>query len=673
MSLYLRWPLILSVFVIIANLVLIAISPQAAVFMLVFTVLYVLAALWLYLYSRRGLFAGLVSFAQGFDGVQRQLLQDMRAPAALCDAQGGLIWTNQAFREMLHAERASAQNIQAIFPDITRDILSQEADGAAIVHSSFGKKRYSIELIWTPLAEDANEAAGAYVEEAAHQVVALFISDETEIVKYQKLYQESRLCEGLIYLDNYDEALESVEEVRRSLLTALVDRKIGNYIGSMNGVVKKLEADKYFFLMMEKDMRRVIEDRFSILEEVKTISIGNELPLTLSIGAGVSGRDYKSGYELARTAIDLALGRGGDQAVLKEGSKISYFGGKSQAVEKNTRVKARVKAYAFRELLDSKDKLIVMGHKMGDVDSFGSSIGFWRIATAFGKKAYVVSGQADSSVAPMRQRFTESNGYPKDMFVSGAQALDLVDRNTILVVTDVNRPSYTEEPRLLNACDTIVVLDHHRKTSETIDNAVLSYVEPYASSASELVAEIIQYISDDLKITSQDADAMYAGMVIDTQNFTNQTGVRTFEAAAFLRRCGADIVRVRKMFRENFADYKAKADTIDKADIYHDSFAISVCDPTGTESPTVVGAQAANSLLEVRGIKAAVVLTPYNGTIYISARSIDEVNVQVLMEKLGGGGHKAVAGAQLRDVSLENAKKMVIDAINQMAEEGEIS
>ena len=670
---YMRWPLILSVLAVVFNLLLAALSPQTAALMSIFTAAFVLISLWLYFYSRKGLFAGLISFAQGFDSVQKQLLRDMRAPAAICDEQGRILWKNRAFADMLSAENASTGHIQAVFPDITKEILLSE-DGAAIVHSSFGERRYSVELIWTALAED-DEGAGltaSMLQETGKTVIALFVSDETELLEYQQRYEDSRLCEGLIYLDNYDEALETVEEVRRSLLTALVDRKISNYISEMNGIVKKLEKDKYLFFVMEKDMRRIVEDRFSILEDVKTISIGNELSLTLSIGVGMDGGDYQSNYELARTAIDLALGRGGDQVVVRAKDKISYFGGKSQAVERNTRVKARVKAHAFKELLDSKDKMIVMGHKMGDVDCFGSSIGFWRIATAFGKKAYVVVGDANNAVKPMRKRFEESEDYPRDMFVNGSKALDLVDRNTILVVTDVNRPSITEEPRLLSACETIVVLDHHRKSSETIDNATLSYVEPYASSASEMVAEIIQYIGD-IKISPMEAEAMYAGMVIDTQNFTNQTGVRTFEAAAFLKRCGADIIRVRKMFRENLVDYKAKADAIDKAEIYRDNFAISTCNAEGAEAPTVVGAQAANSLLEIRGIKAAIVLTPYQDKIYISARSIDEVNVQVMMEKLGGGGHKGVAGAQLAGAKLEDAKAKVRAAIDEMLEEGEIS
>ncbi|HIU79148.1 MAG TPA: DHH family phosphoesterase [Candidatus Avilachnospira avicola] len=669
-SVYLRWPLVLAGFVFIMNLLLAALSPETAIFMAAFTIIFIGVAVWLYFYSKRGLFGGLVSFAQGFDNVQKRLMNDMDHPYVICDRQGYIIWSNRAFREILKAEDMSVSHIQAVFPDITRDMLAGKYEDA-LIHSAVGNRYYCIEMMQTLLADD-DDLAASLIEEAEKEVLVLSVFDETELVEMTKLYQDSKLCEGLIYIDNYEEALETVEEVRRSLLTALVERKISNYVSSMNGVVKKVEKDKYFFIIKDADLRRMIDDRFSVLDDVKTINIGNEMSLTLSIGIGMEGGDYKTDNEAARTAMDLALGRGGDQAVLKDGDDIQYFGGKSLAMEKTTRVKARVKAHAFKELLDSKEKLIVMGHKMADVDCLGAAVGFWKIANVYGKKAYIVMGSSDNAVKPIRKQFTDSPDYPREMFINGDRAMELLDNDTIVVVSDVNRPSYTEEPRLIDACDTVVVLDHHRKTSETISNAVLSYVEPYASSASELVAEILQYIGDDIRLTPQEADAMYAGMVVDTQNFTNQTGVRTFEAAAYLKRNGADIVRVRKMFRDNLNDYRAKAEAIDKAEIYRDCFAIGVCDPEGTESPTVVGAQAANSLLDIRSIKAAIVLTPFNGKIYLSARSIDEVNVQVMMEKLGGGGHKSVAGAQLSDMSLDEAKQKLKAVIDEMMNEGDI-
>ena len=420
-------------------------------------------------------------------------------------------------------------------------------------------------------------------------------------------------------------------------------------------------------------MEKIEENRFSILEDVKTVNIGNEMAVTLSIGMGMNGDSYSQNYEFARTAIDMALGRGGDQAVIKSGSKIQFFGGKAQQVEKTTRVKARVKAHALRELMETKDRLLIMGHKRGDIDSLGAAVGMFRIATALGKKAHIVASDMTASVKPMMDRFINNPEYPEDMFLNSEKAAELVDTNTLLVVVDVNRPSITDSQELLRMVKTIVVFDHHRQSSEIIDNAVLSYVEPYASSTCEMVAEILQYVADGIKMKSAEADAMYAGIVIDTNYFTNQTGVRTFEAAAFLRRCGADITRVRKLFRDNMPDYQAKAEAVRNAEVYKDAFAISECPSEGLTSPTVIGAQAANDLLNINNIRASIVLTQYNGTIFVSARSIDDINVQVMMEYLGGGGHRNVAGAQLTGMTMEEAKNRIREVISQMLEKGDIT
>jgi c-di-AMP phosphodiesterase-like protein len=323
--------------------------------------------------------------------------------------------------------------------------------------------------------------------------------------------------------------------------------------------------------------------------------------------------------------------------------------------------------------METKDRLLIMGHRLTDVDSFGAAVGIYRIATALNKKAHIIINEVTTSVRPMQDRFIGNPDYPDDLFLTGAKAADLVDANTLLVVVDVNRPSITDAPELLRLVKSIVVLDHHRQSSEIIENAVLSYVEPYASSACEMVAEVLQYIADGIKIKSAEADALYAGIVIDTHNFTNQTGVRTFEAAAFLKRNGADVVRVRKLFRDNLQDYKAKAEAVREAEIFEGYFAISVCPSEGIGSPTVIGAQAANELLDIAGIKASIVMSHYNNTVYLSARSIDEVNVQVMMEQLGGGGHRTIAGAQLADATIEEAKTRLKAVIKEMLEKGDIS
>ena len=672
LRLYLQWPLILSLLLVAANAAVGAMDVKAGMVMGIFTLVYIAISIHLYFQKRSSLMADMVEFASEYAWVQKRLLSDMMQPYAMADEAGRLMWMNKEFARLTGLEKNSKKHIQSLFPELAKENLADLEEGAS-VHTAVGDSRYRVDIKWVSL-EDARIVGNQLGSGAEKEkLMAVYLTDETEVVRCRQEINDQKLVAGLIYLDNYDEALESVEEVRRSLLTALVDRKINKYIYAMNGIVKKMEKDKYFFAIKQQYMEKLQENRFSILEDVKTVNIGNEMAVTLSIGIGMNGDSYNQNYEFARTAIDMALGRGGDQAVVKNGGRIQYFGGKAQQVEKTTRVKARVKAHALRELMETKDRLLIMGHKRGDIDSFGAAVGIYRIATALNKKAHIMANDYTASVKPMMERFIGNPDYPDDMFLTSEKAAELVDANTLLVVVDVNRPSITDAPELLRMVKTIVVLDHHRQSSEIIDNAVLSYVEPYASSACEMVAEILQYIADGIKMKSAEADAMYAGIVIDTNYFTNQTGVRTFEAAAFLRRNGADITRVRKLFRDNMEEYQAKAEAVREAEVYKDAFAISVCPSEGLVSPTVVGAQAANDLLNINKIRASVVLTKYNGTIFVSARSIDDINVQVMMEYLGGGGHRNAAGAQLTDMSIDEAKARVKDVISQMIEKGDIS
>ena len=674
--LYLQWPLFLSGLLIVLTVIVGAVSLKAGIIVSVFTLVYIGIALWLYFSRKRGMLEGLISFASAYGKNSQVLMDEMLIPYGITDKSGHFLWVNREFQAILDEDKSGLKNITALFPEVTKEMLATGGQMVSI-HSAFGERRFRVDLkevdleLFAGSGEEEQIKSGLAAESSS--VTAVYLIDETQTIKYKQQINDQKMVAGLIYLDNYDEALESVEEVRRSLLTALIDRKITKYIGSLEGIVKKLEKDKYFFAIKQQYMTKMQEEHFSILEDVKTVNIGNDMAVTLSIGIGMNGETYGQNYDYARASIDMALGRGGDQAVVKDADKILYYGGKAQQMEKTTRVKARVKAHALRELMENKDRLLIMGHRLADIDSFGAAVGIYRIAVSMNKRAHIVLNEVTSSVRPMMDRFVESGEYPEDMFLKGPEAAGLVDAGTMLVVVDVNRPSITDEPSLLRLVKTIVVLDHHRTSSEIIDNAVLSYVEPYASSACEMVAEVVQYIADGIKVRPPEADAMYAGIVIDTQNFTNQTGVRTFEAAAFLRRSGADITRVRKLFREDMKDYQAKAEAVRAAEVYMDAFAISTCPAEGIESPTIVGAQAANELLEIRGIKASIVLTDYNGTVYFSARSIDEVNVQVMMEKLGGGGHRTIAGAQMKDVTVEEAKTRLKEVIQEMMSEGQVS
>ena len=671
LKIYLQWPLLMSALVIFMNLIVGFISAIAGLVMSVFTIVYAAIALWLYVYRRRKLLGGLVEFSSEYAWVQKRLLSELALPYALGDEEGRILWMNSKFEEILTDEKGKCikKNLTALFPEITKENLNSKE--STTLHTVYGSSLYQLDL--KPVFLDLEQEHNLGIQEEEEKLIAIYLFDETQIVEYRKEIDNQKMVCGLIYLDNYEEALESVEEVRRSLLTALIDRRITKYIGGMNGIVKKIEKDKYFFAIKQMYVETLQEGRFSILEEVKTVNIGNEMAVTLSIGLGMNGESYSQNYDFARVAIDMALGRGGDQAVVKDGARIQYYGGKSQQAEKATRVKSRVKAHALRELMETRDRLLIMGHKLADIDSLGAAVGIYRIAMSMDKKANIVINDMTSSIRPIMEKFQSSPDYPEDMFISGTRAMEMADMSTMLVVVDVNRPSITDSPELLQKIKTVVVLDHHRQSSEIISNAVLSYVEPFASSTCEMVAEVLQYIADGIKIKQMEADAMYAGIVIDTNNFTNQAGVRTFEAAAFLRRCGADVTRVRKLFRDDMADYKAKAAAISNAEVFENAYAISVCPSEGLESPTIIGAQAANELMDIAGIKASIVLSWYNNIVYVSARSIDEVNVQVMMEKLGGGGHRTIAGAQLKDVTIEEAREKIKDLIRGMIEKGELS
>ena len=591
----------------------------------------------------------------------------------MLDDAGKIILTNIAFERLVHQEKGYRKSVTSLFPSITKEKLPGiNGEDEAEFDLEYESGNYVAKLKKISLKEMAHNSDIIEAKDYDGYLIALYLFDETALKIALKEVDNQSLAVALIYLDNYDEALESVEEVRRSLLIALIDRKVNKYIASMDGICKKLEKDKYFVIMRKEAAIQLQESRFDILEDVKTVNIGNEMAVTISIGVGLDGLSYTQNYEFARNAIDIALGRGGDQAVVKMPVNVAYYGGKSQQMEKSTRVKARVKAQALKEIITVKDEVYVMGHRLGDVDSFGASVGIYRVAKALAKKAHIILNDVTASMQPMVEMFKNNDEYEDDMIINNAQALEMVGSNSVLVVVDVNKPSITECPELLKRCKSVVVLDHHRQGSEIIENATLSYIEAYASSACEMVSEILQYISDNLRLRPEEADCMYSGIMIDTNNFMTKTGVRTFEAAAFLRRNGADVTRVRKLFRDDAAEYKAKADAVSQAEIYKDAFAISVCTGEDVASPTVVGAQAANELLNIKGIKASFILTPYNGIIYISARSIDEVNVQVIMERMGGGGHLNIAGAQLENGSIEEGIVAIKRTLDSMIEEGEL-
>ncbi len=670
---YLQSSLYLGFLLIVVDVLIYMIDYRAGLILSGFIIFYIAIILSMMFYNKPIIMNELVSFATQYGQIQRRLLRDLELPHALLDDGGRIIWTNIAFEKMVHQDKGYRKSVTSLFPSITKDKLPGVNDEDEVEFDvEYDSGNYIAKMKKISLKEMAENSDIIEAKGYEGYLIALYLFDETALKIALKEVDDQSLAVVHIYLDNYDEALESVEEVRRSLLTALIERKINKYIASLDGICKKLEKDKYFVIMRKEAALQMQENRFDLLEDVKTVNIGNEMAVTISIGMGLDGLSYTQNYEFARNAIDIALGRGGDQAVVKMPENVAYYGGKSQQMEKSTRVKARVKAHALKEIIAVKDEIFVMGHRMGDADSFGAAVGIYRVAEVLNKKAHIVLNDVSASIQPMVDTFLNNSSYEENMIVNNAQALEMVGSNAVLVVVDVNKPSITECPELLKRCKSVVVLDHHRQGSEVIENATLSYIEAYASSACEMVSEILQYIGDNLKLRPEEADCMYSGIMIDTNNFMTKTGVRTFEAAAFLRRNGADVTRVRKLFRDDAAEYKAKADAVSQAEIYRQFYAISVCTGEDVASPTVVGAQAANELLNIKGIKASFILTPYNGIIYISARSIDEVNVQVIMERMGGGGHLNVAGAQIENGTIEEGIVTIKRTLDAMIAEGEL-
>ena len=669
---YLYLPLLLTMLLIIINVFVYMEDTSSGVLFSGFVLLYFVIMLIAYLRNKPLLIDELINFATQYGLVQKQLLNEFEIPYALVDYNAKFLWVNEQFTEVTGKDKKYHKSVMTVFPTLTKELL-QRSEPVESINLTYNDRYYRVALKRIYFDAMTHDSTIVSLDETNEYLTAMYLFDETELNRYIRENEEQRLVAGLVYIDNYDEALDSIEDVKRSLLVALIDRKVNKYFTEIDALVRKIENDKYFVVFKNQYLGKLREDRFSIIEDVKTVKVGNEMAVTLSIGIGVGGDSYTKNYEYARMAIDLALGRGGDQVVVRDNEDVTYYGGKTnKQVERNNRVKARVKAHALREVIESREHVIIMGHSISDVDSLGAAIGVYCAARVLGKKAQIVLNEVTSSLRPLVEGFSEEKGYPADLFIKSEEAILLTNRNTLVMVVDVNRPSYTECPELLKRTDMVCVFDHHRQSSEVIENPVLSYVEPYASSACEMIAEVLQYFSENIKLEPHEADCIYAGILIDTNNFMTKTGVRTFEAAAYLRRAGAEVTRVRKMLRNDMAAYKARAEAVRHAEVYRGAFAISVCPADNVESPTIVGAQAANELLNIVGIKASFVLTEYQGKIYVSSRSIDEINVQLIMERLGGGGHLNVAGAQLTDCSVLQAKHIIQDTIDEMLKEGDI-
>lgn len=668
---YLVRPLITSLLLLVMCGVLYVYDKKAGLIAGAFVVAVLIVQLVIFYITKLGVMPSLMAFALEQGQIQKELLKELAIPYALLDTDGKIMWANDGFVEAIGdgSRKRIRKNISAVFPELGSQALSNEQQFN--MNLEYNDIQYSA-LIKKIKFDEVFEDSDEMVNTKGESLIAMYLFDVTELNHYKRENEEQKLVAGLLYIDNYDEVMENTEEVRHSLVEALVDRRINMYMGSIDAISKKIEKDKYFFVFQQKYLPQLKDTKFAILDEVKGINVGNEIPITLSIGVGAETNNFAEAYEYARVAIGLALARGGDQAVVKYGEAISYFGGKSGGTEKATRVKARVKAQAFSELLSTRDTVIIMGHKRPDADSFGAAVGVYRLVKTLNKNAHIVINDVTSAIRPIINGFKGNSVYGDDMIISSAQAINMINDNTLVAVVDVNKPQMTECEELLSLAGGIVVFDHHRQTNDVIVNATLSYIEPYASSSCEMVAEMLQYIDEKVKLRPVEADAMYAGIVVDTDNFLTKTGVRTFEAASYLRKNGADVVRVRKMFRSDMYSFKQLAEGVMNSEVYMGAFALSQVNPDDSDAPTVVAAKVANELLDVDGVRASFVVTCKDGTAYISARSVDDINVQVIMEKLGGGGHANVAGAQLAGIDSDTAIIQIKNLLEEMYHAGDI-
>ncbi len=724
LKMYWSWNmyLALSLFALAAGLFFV--DRRAGLISLAFACSYYLVIMFIYMYYRPRILQSMIGFASRYADVQASVLRQIEIPTAIVDREGYVLWMNDPLSELTGKTERYYRPIDTIFPYLTKPVFPVNSDSKDIdldyeekqfrahiqkidlkdvledspVRADGGgrdKDRFDEESDpgWEDDPYDASGKGGAYrqgrpdrvyrpdgsyderwsgEDVPATMVYVVYFIDETELNRLRRENREEKSVVALVYLDNYEEAMDNVDEVHSSLMNVLIDREINKYSLAHHALSKKLEKDKYLLIMNQKSLGGLEGDHFSLLEEVKTVNIGNETVMTISIGIGVGGDDYNQNYDYARAAMEMALGRGGDQAVLNRDGQMKFYGGKSHSSERHTRVKARVKAQAMREIIESKERVLAMGHKITDMDSLGAAVGIYRAAKTLEKQAWIVIGDDSPSIRNWLEMLRESRDYEEDIFISHEKAIELCDDNAALVVVDTARKTMVECEELLQRTKTIVVLDHHRQSTEQIQNAALSYIEPGASSTCEMVAEILQYFEENVRLRSLEADCLYAGIIIDTNNFSTKTNSRTFEAAAYLRRKGADTVRVRKALRDDMNSYKARAEAVRHAESFMGRYAISILPNEGLESPTVVGAQAANELLNIIGVTASFVVTKYGGKVYISARAIDEVNVQVIMERLGGGGHMNSAGAQMQDVTCEEAVVRVKEILRSMTEAGEI-
>ncbi|MBQ4160940.1 MAG: DHH family phosphoesterase [Clostridia bacterium] len=590
--------------------------------------------------------------SEHMDSATKDSLMNFPFPMVVTQLDGKVSWYNQDFAKIVKGESLYDKYITEIVENLKWGDVLRMHEGITL-DVVYNESEYSVS---GSIIKPDQKKDGEYL-------VLLYWLDVTETNTLRTKYLNEKTDVAIIMIDNYDDVMNNMEDSAKPQLISMIDRKVNEWLSSTSGILKKTERDRYLYFFEHRYLNKLIDGKFSVLERVRELNEGNKAPVTISIGIGTGGEDITVNDHYSRMALDMALGRGGDQAVIKDETQFKFFGGKTKEHEKSTRVKSRVIAYALRQLITSKQRVVIMGHKNPDFDTIGAAVGLSRAVKNRKKPVYIVCGEHGSGVEGIIQSLRAQEDC-EGMFIQPHEADALVDDDTLLIVVDTHRPSMTENSGLLEKAGEIIMIDHHRRSTEFIENCSLVYHEPYASSACEMVAELLQYTDSRVALTRPEAEAVYAGICLDTKHFTFKTGVRTFDAASFLRKHGVDTTTVKRMFQSDLAQYNSRSAIVSRMKMVREGVAISVCEDR-FDNPSVLAAQAADEMLNLDGVECAFAVVSTEEMVFISGRSWGKVNVQVILEKLGGGGHMTVAGAQLRDLTLEDARQQLETAITE--------
>ncbi len=581
----------------------------------------------------------------------RSSLINFPLPTVVADTEGDIKWYNGEFKQIFNENSLINKNIKELISELKDAEFWKNSSKSILENVTYGERHFKIAGSKTIESGDSDKNA----------VIVLYFYEITDFVSLEKKYEAEKTFECMLFVDNYDEIMEATKNAEIPQVQAQIYRVINDWANENGGVLIKYERDKYCIIFENNKLSDFINNKFEILSKVRAIQEGNSLPVTISIGIGTGGANIYENDEFAKNAINMALGRGGDQVVIKDNEQFRYYGGATNEYERSTKVKARVVSVALSGLMDAAENIVVMGHKNADVDSVGAAFGIYRLGKLHNKPVNIVLETYNHTVGMMLSRLENVEEY-SGLFINNQQALSKVTENTLLIIVDTHKPSIVENQQILSRTSQIVVIDHHRRAAEFVNNTVLVYHEPYSSSTCEMVTEILQYSKDKKALTKLEAECLYAGMVLDTKNFTFKTGVRTFEAASFLRKQGVDTVAIKTMFQQDFSSYVKKSAIIKDAEIIKDCIAIGTYVEIDKDI-TTLAAQAADEMLNIKGITTSFVLCRTETGTIISGRSLGGINVQVILEKLGGGGHITIAGAQLEDMTLDESLEKLKEAI----------